>query len=148
MLFKILQGPSSRIGTDTTPLHEGYAYFAPDSNGFYIDAKVNDVLQRIQINPDEVLWATPDVTTYDALKNAHDGKQLVALWQDGSLYLLSAIDTATQSATLAAFDVSGAIVHAYKVTKNESGATTWTSEDTELVTEVEMSALASALSVI
>lgn len=51
-LFKILSGPSSRISTDVTPLHEGFAYFTPDSAGFYIDAQNGGNLQRIRINPD------------------------------------------------------------------------------------------------
>lgn len=55
MLFKILQGPSSRIDTETTPLHEGYCYFTPDDSGFYIDAKVDGVLQRILINPKDYI---------------------------------------------------------------------------------------------
>ena len=37
-LFKTLRGPSSRIGTEVTPFHDGYVYFTPDNNGLYIDA--------------------------------------------------------------------------------------------------------------
>lgn len=51
-LFKILSGPSARIAPDVTPLHEGFAYFTPDTAGFYIDAKNGGSLQRIRINPD------------------------------------------------------------------------------------------------
>lgn len=54
-LFKILQGPSSRIDTATTPLHEGYCYFTPDNGNFYIDAQVNGSLERILINPKDYL---------------------------------------------------------------------------------------------
>ena len=50
-LFKILRGDSSRIGTNTTPFHDGYAYFTPDDSGFYIDAEVNGAQSRIRINP-------------------------------------------------------------------------------------------------
>ena len=32
-LFKILKGDSSRISTDVTPFHDGYAYFTPDDGG-------------------------------------------------------------------------------------------------------------------
>lgn len=45
-IFKILKGPSSRIDTGTTPFHEGYAYFTPDNNGFYIDAETEDGVQK------------------------------------------------------------------------------------------------------
>lgn len=51
-LFKILRGDSSRIDTDTTPFHDGYAYFTPDDGKFYIDAVVNGENKRICINPD------------------------------------------------------------------------------------------------
>ena len=30
-LFKILKGDSSRISTDVTPFHDGWAYFTPDA---------------------------------------------------------------------------------------------------------------------
>ena len=36
-LFKVLRGDSSRISTDVTPFHDGYAYFTPDDGSFYID---------------------------------------------------------------------------------------------------------------
>ena len=39
-LFKILKGDSSRISTDVTPFHDGYAYFTPDDGGFYIDSEI------------------------------------------------------------------------------------------------------------
>ena len=50
-LFKILKGDSSRIGTDVTEFHEGYAYFTPDDGGFYIDAVTRGENKRIKINP-------------------------------------------------------------------------------------------------
>lgn len=48
-LFKILKGDSSRIGTSTTPFHEGYAYFTPDDGGLYIDSVVNDEQKRVRV---------------------------------------------------------------------------------------------------
>lgn len=49
-LFKILKGDSSRISTDITPFHDGYAYFTPDDGGFYIDSEDNGVQTRHRIN--------------------------------------------------------------------------------------------------
>ena len=49
-LFKILKGDSSRISTDVTPFHDGYAYFTPDDGGFYIDSEDNGVQKRHRIN--------------------------------------------------------------------------------------------------
>lgn len=51
-LFKILKGDSSRIDTNTTPFHDGYAYFTPDDGGFYIDSEGDSEQRRIRINPD------------------------------------------------------------------------------------------------
>lgn len=50
-LFKILKGDSSRISTDVTPFHDGYAYFTPDDGGFYIDSEDNGEPKRHRINP-------------------------------------------------------------------------------------------------
>lgn len=50
-LFKILKGDSSRITTDVTPFHDGYAYFTPDDGGFYIDSEDNGEQKRHRINP-------------------------------------------------------------------------------------------------
>ena len=50
-LFKILKGDSSRISTDVTPFHDGYAYFTPDDGGFYIDSEDNGEQKRYRINP-------------------------------------------------------------------------------------------------
>lgn len=50
-LFKILKGDSSRISTDVTPFHDGYAYFTPDDGGFYIDSEDGGVQTRHRINP-------------------------------------------------------------------------------------------------
>lgn len=54
MLFKILKGPSSRISTDITPFHEGYAYVTEDGGDFYVDLIVEGKQKRVQINPDEI----------------------------------------------------------------------------------------------
>lgn len=51
-LFKILKGDSSRISTDVTPFHDGYAYFTPDDSGFYIDSEDNGIQKRHRINPE------------------------------------------------------------------------------------------------
>ena len=48
-LFKILKGESSRISTEITPFHEGYAYFTPDDGGLYIDSSDNGVNKRIRV---------------------------------------------------------------------------------------------------
>lgn len=50
-LFKILRGDSSRISTDVTPFHDGYAYFTPDDGGFYIDSEDDGEQKRHRINP-------------------------------------------------------------------------------------------------
>lgn len=50
-LFKILKEDSSRISTDVTPFHDGYAYFTPDDGGFYIDSEDNGEQKRHRINP-------------------------------------------------------------------------------------------------
>lgn len=50
-LFKALRGDSSRISTDITPFHDGYAYLTTDDGGFYIDAATSSGNQRIRINP-------------------------------------------------------------------------------------------------
>lgn len=50
MLFKILKGDSSRISTDITPFHDGWAYFTPDDGGFYIDSTdENGVQSRVRV---------------------------------------------------------------------------------------------------
>lgn len=51
MLFKILKGDSSRISTDITPFHEGYAYVTANDGGFYIDMNNGTADERIRINP-------------------------------------------------------------------------------------------------
>lgn len=51
-IFKTLRGDSSRISTETTPFHDGYAYFTKDDGGFYIDATMDDGTEkRVQVNP-------------------------------------------------------------------------------------------------
>lgn len=53
MLFKILRGDESRISTDITPFHEGWAYTTYSGN-FYIDMNIGTQEspnnQRIQLN--------------------------------------------------------------------------------------------------
>lgn len=58
-LFKVLRGDSTRIDTETTPFHDGYAYFTPDDAGFYIDAEVAGAQKRVRINqPTRTVGAT------------------------------------------------------------------------------------------
>lgn len=50
-LFKILRGLSTNL--DAQPLHDGFAYYTPDNNGFYIDhynVEKTEVV-RTRINP-------------------------------------------------------------------------------------------------
>lgn len=47
--FKVHYGTKEHF--EDTPLHIGYAYFTPEDGHFYIDGKVNGVLQRICLNP-------------------------------------------------------------------------------------------------
>ena len=49
-LFKILKGERSRISTDVTPFHDGWAYFTPDDDGFYIDSEDGGEQVRHRIN--------------------------------------------------------------------------------------------------
>lgn len=53
MLFKILQGDSSRISVDITPLHPGWCYFTQDDGRLYIDSADEDGSnpKRTCINP-------------------------------------------------------------------------------------------------
>lgn len=51
-LFKILKGDSSRIAMETTPFHEGYAYYCADNDKFYVDSETDGVQKRACINPD------------------------------------------------------------------------------------------------
>lgn len=63
-LFKILKGPSSRISTDVTPFHDGYAFYTPDDGGLYIDSEDDGVQKRTRINPrskQEIMSATQPV---------------------------------------------------------------------------------------
>ena len=46
MSFKILQGDSSRIFTDITPLHPGWCYFTSDDGKLYIDSEEADGTQK------------------------------------------------------------------------------------------------------
>lgn len=53
MLFKILHGDESRISTDVTPFHEGWAYVTHSGN-YYVDMNIGTVEvpnnQRIKLN--------------------------------------------------------------------------------------------------
>lgn len=51
MLFRILEGDSSRISTDITPFHKGWCYFTTDDGKFYIDSENNGTQKRVCINP-------------------------------------------------------------------------------------------------
>lgn len=62
-LFKILKGDSSRISTDITPFHDGYAYFTPDDGGFYIDSEDNGEQTRHRINPPNAGGSTAVLTS-------------------------------------------------------------------------------------
>lgn len=55
-LFKILKGDSSRISTDVTPFHDGYAYLTSDDGSFYIDSADQNGNKRILINPKDRLF--------------------------------------------------------------------------------------------
>lgn len=75
-LFKILKGDSSRISTDKTQFHDGWAYFTPDDGGFYIDASHDGKNDRIRVNPTEAETAktlkearTIDGVSFDGSEN-------------------------------------------------------------------------------
>lgn len=75
-IFKILKGPSSRIDTTTTPFNEGYAYFTPDNNGFYIDAETAEGVQtRFHVNAASI---TPVATTLPA-SGWSNGRQTISV---------------------------------------------------------------------
>ena len=91
-LFKILSGDSSRISTDITALHPGYAYFTPDDGSFYIDATVNSEDKRIKVGASKSVnvlllkrnWVDREQTvTVAGLKEDQNGT--VALSQDCTL---------------------------------------------------------------
>ena len=74
-LFKILKGDSSRISTDTTPFHDGYAYLTADDGGFYIDAETDTGEEkRILINQ-----KSRAVTTTLAAASWSDGTQTLSI---------------------------------------------------------------------
>lgn len=69
-LFKILKGDSSRISTEITPFHEGWAYFTTDDGGFYIDAYENGQQRRIRVaSPAETSRAVPCTLLAGAWEN-------------------------------------------------------------------------------
>lgn len=82
MLFKILKGPSSRISTDITPFHEGYAYVTEDGGDFYVDMMVEGKQKRVQINPDEIPAGGKDG---QLLTKTADGQE----WKDREKDVLS-----------------------------------------------------------
>lgn len=130
MLFKILQGPSSRIGTAETPLHEGYAYFTPDTSGFYIDAQVDGVLTRIQINPEAVFQATRNETTYSEIAAAA-GRGCAVLCTDGNVvYHLASLNTSAKTALFISMyqvdEDSVGHLRAWLVSEDIDSTTTWT----------------------
>lgn len=130
MLFKILQGPSSRIDTETTPLHEGYAYFTPDTSGFYIDAKIDGELQRIQINPEEVVQAVRDETTYGEIAAAHSRGCTVICVDGTAVCQLYSLNEAKKTALFISIykvdENDVAHIRAWEVAEGDDGATTWT----------------------
>ena len=69
MLFKILHGDESRISTDITPFHEGWAYVTTSGN-FYIDMNIGTVEapnnQRIKLNAKDA--ETIDGLSFDELR--------------------------------------------------------------------------------
>ena len=87
-LFKTLRGPSSRIGTDVTPFHDGYVYFTPDNNGLYIDAlDSNDNPVRYHVNEQ----AGSTVITATLLSNG---------WSNGSQTLTAQGVTSTSNGVI------------------------------------------------
>ena len=72
-LFKILSGDSSRISTDITSLHPGYAYFTPDDGSLYIDATVNSEGKRIKVGASKSVNATLSASAWS------NGQQTVTI---------------------------------------------------------------------
>ena len=62
MLFKILKGNSSRISTEVTPFHDGWAYFTSDDSGFYIDCEDGGVQKRHRVGLRKFCAGNPAVT--------------------------------------------------------------------------------------
>lgn len=104
-LFKILRGESSRISTDITPFHDGYAYLTPDDGGFYIDALVGDTQKRIRINPSG--GGSRAVTATLTVAGWENGQQTISVDgltadQNGIIGLTQDISTAEKEAVRAA----------------------------------------------
>lgn len=114
MLFKILHGDESRISTDITPFHEGWAYVTKSGN-FYIDMNIGTVEfpnnQRIKINAkdaetlgthaaDEFLLST-DIDEVLAQAKASgefdgaDGVSVTHIWNGTTLMVTSASGTSS-----------------------------------------------------
>nr|DAG45241.1 MAG TPA: hypothetical protein [Caudoviricetes sp.] len=81
MLFKILKGDSSRISTDVTPFHEGYAYVTANDGGFYIDMNNGTADERIRINPTATQVTMKKWTADDFLPTKGD---LITMNLDGT----------------------------------------------------------------
>lgn len=84
MLFKILKGDSSRISTDVTPFHEGYAYVTANDGGFYIDMNNGTADERIRINPTATQvtmkkWTADDFPTPKIYGVEWDGSSTTSL---------------------------------------------------------------------
>lgn len=137
MLFKILAGDSSRIDTATTPLHEGWAYFAVDNGGFYIDATRDGTVRRIQINPDEVVWVTPGTTTITEIETLSAAGSLVAARDGAQIYVLTSLDATAHTAQMSCME--SAAVSTYTV----SGAG-WTKASFEAVSTETLTQLQAA----
>lgn len=106
-LFKILQGESSRISTDITPFHEGYAYFTPDDGGFYIDAVVGGENERICINPNSI--PVECTLSKDAWNSKKQTITVDGLFADSNGYVglsPNASDEAFEAATRAAMRIT------------------------------------------
>lgn len=103
MLFKILRGNSARISTETTPYHDGYAYFTTDDGAFYIDAEN----RRIRLSGCKCVHATLLASNW-----SDDGTQAIAIegltsQQNGSIGVsVDATDEEHRAAEIALLRVS------------------------------------------
>ncbi len=105
MLFKILHGDESRISTDITPFHEGWAY-ATHSGNFYVDMNIGTIEspnnQRIKLNSANA--ETIAGMSLEELKNEIATQDAVILYEaqaytDRALEVAIA-DAATQDAVI------------------------------------------------
>lgn len=107
-LCKSLRGDSSRISTDITPFHDGYAYLTTDDGGFYMDATTPEGNKRIHINPkDRDVGATLSASGWDGNSQTVSIEGLTAN-QNGYAGLPQNInDTALAAAKAAELRVTG-----------------------------------------